>query len=217
MGREKNWILVAGPVVAVVALSAFLQVTVLSNAEAVKVWLESFGVWFLAAYVIVQTITIVIAPIGGSFIWLPMLAIMGPAKGLLITYLVTTPAYCVNFYLAKGYGRDIVRRFVGAAALSKIDHVAADAGVETLVIFKVFQGGYFDFVSYAAGLTKISWGQFLVVNFLGGIPGSFITYFVLSRFENFLLGVLAMYGVAGLMIAFAVYLHHLRRKHKLRS
>ena len=210
--REKHWIFVFAPVILVIILSVILQATVLSNTQAVRVWLESFGAWFYVVYIVVQTVSVIIAPIGGAFIWLPMMAILGPGKGLVLSYLVMTPAFCVNFYLAKKFGRNLVVKLVGRGSLLKIDHIAADAGVSTLAIFKVFQGGYFDYVSYAAGLTKISWKEFFLVNFLGGIPSALITYFVFSQFENFLAGVLVWYVITGLMVGIAVYIHHLRRK-----
>lgn len=141
---------------------------------------------------------------------------MGPERGLVLSYLVTTPAYCLNFYLAKKFGRGIVQKFVGSKALGKIDHVAADAGVVALAIFRVLQGGYFDYVSYAAGLTKISWRDFLLVNFVGGIPGAVITYLVFSQFENFLAGVLAFYILTAVLVGLSLCLHHLRRRHGVR-
>lgn len=213
MSRARS-IFIFLPVILTILISFLFQFTILSDVGKVSLWLSSFGNCFIFAYIIIQTLTIVIAPIGGAFIWLPMMAIMGPEKGLILSYLITTPAYCLNFYLAKRYGRNLIQRLMGKSALTKIDHLASDAGITTVVIFKILQGGYFDYVSYAAGLTKMSWKDFLIINFLGGIPSSFITYIIFSQFNNFVAGVLVFYIISGLLIALSIYFHHLHQKHK---
>lgn len=205
--ERKGLVLTLTPVLSVVLISAILQFTVLSRPEQVATWLSSFGIWFVLAYALIQAAAIIIAPIGGAFVWLPMLAIMGPGVGMLLTYFVSTPVYFINFFLAKKYGRSVVMRLVGKAGQEKIDQVAKEAGTFTFVILKVFQGGYFDYVSYAAGLTSMPLRTFTLINVLGGIPGTMITYFVLSRFDNFLTGVLAMYGVTGVLIGISIYLN----------
>ncbi len=208
MKDNKTLFLAAAPVVLTIFVSAILQVVVLSDTERIANFLLSFGSWFLIAYILIQFTTIVIAPIGGAFIWLPMMAILGPAKGMLLAYLVVTPAYFVNFYLAKRFGRKVVKRLIGEKALEKIDHISEDAGTTTFVILKVLQGGYFDYVSYAAGLTKMSWRTFTLINVLGGIPSAYITYFTLSRFDNFLAGVLLFYAVTGVSVGLSIYINH---------
>lgn len=65
MKKDGGWWVAVLPVGLVVLGSFFLQVTVLSDVEGVRVWLSSFGAWFILVYILVQTITIVIAPIVG--------------------------------------------------------------------------------------------------------------------------------------------------------
>lgn len=214
MEEKKHWAIVIAPIFLVFVVSVILQATVLSRPEEVKNWLMSFGPWFIVAYIFIQVATIVIAPIGGAFIWLPMMAILGPGVGLILMYFVTTPSFFINFFLAKRFGRGLVKTLIGIKALDKIDHYSKDAGNSTFAILKVFQGGYFDYVSYAAGLTKMSWKTFSIINIIGGIPSAFITYFVFSRFDNFLLGVLAFYVVSGTLIAISIYINHRLIKHK---
>ena len=97
---------------------------------------------------------------------------------------------------------------------SQIDHIAKDLGTTTLIILKVFQGSYFDYISYAVGLTQIPFKTFVIVNFLGGVPSILISYFVLTRFENFTLGILAVLVVSYTMIGVSFILHHIVKKHK---
>lgn len=200
------------PAALAVVLSYILQFTVISQPERFAGWLANFGPYVILVYIFVQSITLLIPPLGGSFILIGMLAILGPEKGLLISYLVTTPVYFLNFWLARKFGRPIVEKVAGKTGLAKIDHYAADAGVGTLWILKIFENGYFDFISYAVGLTKISFRDFIIINFIGGIPSTLIYYIILVKSPNFLTSMILIQVAAGILIVASILIKHLREK-----
>ena len=98
---RKKLLLLTLPLIGVIIFSAFLQVFVLSRHDEIVNLVDGLGGGFIFAYVLIQFLAIVIAPIGGAFIWIMMIAVLGPAKGLLLGYFVMTPAYFVNFILRK--------------------------------------------------------------------------------------------------------------------
>lgn len=167
-------------------------------------FLSAFGWWFVFVYAVIQTITIVIPPLGALFAQLAAISLLGPLLGVVLIYLVSTPAFCINFYLSRKYGRPLVLRIVGEGGMKKMDEVFLEAGVGTLVILKVLQGGYFDYVSYAAGLSKISWREFLIVNFFGGIPYSILSYLVFRYSNDLFKSVLILQGVTISLIAISI-------------
>lgn len=197
----KSWVLMGLPFGLALLVTVVLQVTVLARPEQVQAWLADFGVWFVLVYVIAQVITIIIPPLGGLVFQLGAVAILGPLLGVILIYIVSTPAFCINFLLARKYGRPLVQRMIGKNGVEKFDQVASDAGVGTLIVLKVLQGGYFDYVSYAAGISKISVTQYLLVNFLGGIPYSVLTYFIFSRTQNLVQSVIILQILAAMLIA----------------
>lgn len=209
---SKNLIFAVIPFFLIIFLSVILQASVIAQRDKLQIWLTSLGPLFILIYIILQTITIVIAPIGGAFVWLPMMAIMGPAKGLILSWLVATPAYFINFFLAKKYGRGIVKNLVGEKALSKIDRFVEDMGGTTLFILKIFQGGYFDYISYAAGLTKISFKTFFLVNIFAGIPGILITYLIFAKLPSFVFSVIALYLMTAILIGIFFLISHWFKK-----
>lgn len=208
-------ILAAIPIILVIGSSLALQFTVLSQPEKIASILASFGPYVVLAYVIFQAIAIIIAPIGGFPVLVAVIALFGPFIGLVLSYLVSTPTFLLNFYIARRYGRPIVEKIVGKAALKTMDHYAQDAGTFTLIILKVFQGGIFDYVSYAAGLTQIPFKSFFIINFLGGIPGAFVAYYILTKFSsNFTQSIIILLVVAYLFAGVAILINHLVKKHK---
>ncbi len=173
------------PLLIITIISGFLQITVVSHPERVVLWLSSLGPFLILGYVIIQTAAIIIPPIPGSVVSLPLLAMLGPVKGLLLIYLVMTPAECVNFWLAKKYGRGIVRRVLGRQAMERVDHFTKEAGVGTAVALKLFEDNYFDYISYGLGLTPVTLKQFILINFLVGIPRIAISYIILTYAPDF--------------------------------
>ncbi|OGY28542.1 MAG: hypothetical protein A3J50_00905 [Candidatus Woykebacteria bacterium RIFCSPHIGHO2_02_FULL_43_16b] len=99
--------------------------------------------------------------------------------------------------------------------MSKIDHYAEDVDTVTLVLLKILQGGYFDYISYAVGLTNISFRIFALVNFLAGIPSIILSYFIFSTFDSLVWGVLTLWLTTGVLLAISIYVNHRIRKHKI--
>lgn len=210
----KSWVILSSPIWLTILFSFVLQFTVIARADLVKAWLESFGWLAVLIYAVIQSVSIIIAPIGGSFIRIAMLSVFGAFPGVLIVYLVSTPAFFVNFYLAKRYGRRIVRKLVGDKGIERIDHIAADAGIEAVWVLAIFQNTYFDFISYALGLTKMSYKTFATVNIIGGIPSAAISYFILVYAPDFITAIFFMHVMAAIFIGFSIFYHHWRKKHR---
>lgn len=190
------------------AISFLLQISVIAHPESVNAWVSSMGPLFIVGYVLIQAAAIIIPPIPGAIVRLPLLAILGPMKGLILIYLVTVPAECINFILAKKYGRPIVKKLVGNNAMERVDHYTKDAGLGTLVVLKLLEDSFFDYISYGLGLTSIPVKQFVLVNFTVGIPVIILDYFILTRAPNFTSSIILLEVSTGLITAgFVAYKH----------
>lgn len=211
----RSAIIVSLPIIVAILISFILQLSVVSNPEKFASWLSSFGPFLFIIYALIQIASIVIAPIGGTFIQYALIALIGPLKALSLIYLIATPTYVVNFFLARRYGRPLVKKVVGEKGLAKIDHYAKDAGVSMLIILKVLQGGYFDYISYAAGLTTISFHDFILINIFGGIPGTILAYVIFSKAPNFFSSVILLQIVAAILIALSLFLTYRHKQRKV--
>lgn len=213
LSKIKPWLVIIIPVILVIISSYYLQGLVLSNQEELARWLLSFGPYIIFVYIILQIITIIVAPIGGFALVIAMIALFGPGLALVLTYLVVTPTYLLNFYLARRYGRPLVQKVIGKLTMEKIDHYVKDAGLFTLIILRCFQGGNFDYLSYGYGLTRVPFKTFALVNFLAGVPGIILSYFILKKVDNLTLGVILLYIVAFSLAGIPLYLNHFKKKH----
>lgn len=67
----------------------------------------------------------------------------------------------VCFCIAKILGRDVVERLTSKAGLKQIDEFFEKYGKNTVLVCRLLPFVSFDIVSYAAGLTSMSFGSFL--------------------------------------------------------
>lgn len=209
--RYKSLLLLL-PVIITIVFSFYLQSLVVHNQAQLTNWLSQFGSYVIIVYIVLQAITIIFAPLGGFFLLVAMIALFGPAIALALAYLVTTPCYQINFYLAKKYGRPMVEKVVGKKSLRGIDHFAEDAGLPMLVVLRIFQSSNFDYLSYGFGLTTIPFKMFTTVNFLAGIPAAYISYLIYSRSGSLTQGVVIGYVVGALFALLAILLNYLLSK-----
>lgn len=89
----------------------------------------------------------------------------------------STIGYSISFWIARRYGRNVVERLVGDS-ITRVDNLLTrlDSLVGLMTARFVFYFAY-DFVAYAAGLSKARYPVFLVVTFVLGIPPTALTVF----------------------------------------
>lgn len=208
----KTILRLALPVILLLTFTLFLNKTVISNPDVLRAWFEGFGVYAILIYIVVQTAAIVFAPLGGSAFALAVWALFGPFNGSALIYVVTTPAYIINFLLAKRVGKPIIKRFVGEEGLRLINHFMKDLTARRLVFLKLFLGGYFDYIAYAAGFSNISATQFVLVNVLAGIPAALFAWIVMSRAPSFPAAVVILYVMPVVLGALYFGVTHFRKK-----
>lgn len=213
MEKLRRFLPLIATVVFATILALVMQQVMIKNQEQVNNWLASFGPYLILVYALVQSVTVIIAPLGGSFLQLALFALLKPEQAMALIYLVVTPLYCVNFYIARRYGRPIVQKIVGREGLNAVDHYAKDAGIFTLWILRIFQSSIYDYLSYAIGLTTIPFRTFLIVTVLGGIPGSVVTYLIFAKSPSFSWAIAILYTVSISFAGVAIYINHKIKKH----
>jgi uncharacterized membrane protein YdjX (TVP38/TMEM64 family) len=93
-------------------------------------------------------------------------------------------ASATNFLVAKRWGRPLVVRLAGEEALLKVDKLANNYGLPTLLISRVFFKEIHDVVSYAFGLTALKFWQYFIVSTFGMIPPTILWYYLSGKLHN---------------------------------
>lgn len=150
-------------VLAVALVAILLNLTLpYLNSEKLVNFVKKFGVWGPLTLILFLAITQIIAPLPGSPGIVVSLAIYGWEKTRVFAYLGSLISAVVSFWIAKKWGRRWVIRLVGKKAMRDVDEFAQVEGTKVLIISRILGFPLFDYVSYAAGFTKISFKVFFI-------------------------------------------------------
>lgn len=172
--------------------------------EEIKSFIDSFGKLGVVVFILLMTSTNIIAPISNS----PLLYVGYLSFGRDVIWMLAAANFIsmvTNYWISRFWGRGIVEKLVGKGNMHKVDAVTKEYGLAALLFLRIFQAGLGDFVSYAAGLTSISFIPYLVVSLVGSLPALAIIYLLSSKVQNPIQLVLLNLLVAGVLSAVFVF------------
>lgn len=160
---------------------------------------------YLAPLIIIgiRFIGVVIAPLPGSPVMLASIAVLPWWQAWLYNFLGSTAGMIAAFLIARRFREPVVARFAPLRevtrwqeAISHRNQFWAFAGLRMITPI------VFDFISYAAGLTRISFWTYLLATLAVDIPTGFIFFYfggIAMRYSIYVLiaagGILAIAGV----------------------
>ena len=120
------------------------------------------GNWGILLIMFLRLISIVIPIIPGTYCLLLSGYLFGLGNGLLLSCLSDLIACSISFFIAKRYGRKILKIIMPKKYLSKFELISKNYLERNFFLLTGFlMTGWFDFVSYGVGLTKLRWRKFL--------------------------------------------------------
>ena len=121
-------------------------------------------------YMFLRGAATVVAPLSSGPLQLASGILFGFVPAVIYSVVASTLGYCVSFWLARRYGRGVVSRLVGADRLERVDeYIGRLNGLWNLITARLALYFAYDFVAYAAGLSKVAFWRFVLVTFLVGI------------------------------------------------
>jgi uncharacterized membrane protein YdjX (TVP38/TMEM64 family) len=149
-------------VVGVVALSIGLLQRYGFDVEVLRDRIKSLGIWAPLAIFALRFISIVIPIIPGTAFALAAGLSFGLGPGLAVIFLADFTSCCISFFLSRRYGRDWVKRLIGARFMNRVDRLSQQHLERNFPLLTAFlMTGFFDFVSYGVGLTQTSFLRFM--------------------------------------------------------
>ena len=149
-------------------------VTVLTTAgtqiESVIVYIRSYGVYAAVISFLLMILQSIIAPIPAFLITLSNAVIFGWVKGAVLSWSSAMAGAALCFFIARILGRDITEKLTGSTALKSVDDFFLRYGKHTILIARLLPFVPFDPISYAAGLTSISFWSFFIATGIGQTP-----------------------------------------------
>ncbi len=176
--------------------------------EGFRTFIESLGVGGYFVVIGYTVLSHVFAPLAGTPGVLLSITIYGLQVGILLLYIAGLISAVVNFWISRKFGRQLVTQFVGKRSMREIDAFTAIEGKKVLFISRLFGISIFEFISYAAGLTNVSFKDYFAITALVSIVPNAIAYVLLRDLDFYSeTGILIWIGlllVAGVIFGFFV-------------
>lgn len=146
--------------------------------EAIKGYILSFGVWAPIVSFMLMVFQSVLAPLPAFLITFANASLFGWIYGALLSWTSAMAGATLCFFIGRIYGRDVVQKFINQSHLEKVDKFFEDYGDRAVLIGRLLPFISFDGVSYAAGLTNMSFLSFFWATGIGQFPATLVYSYV---------------------------------------
>ena len=159
--------LLAGGVALSYALDWLIARFVHLDEQQIVAWIEDRGALGPIVYILLLASTVIFTPLPSVVVDIAGGLAFGTFFGTIYTLAGGMLGATVNFYVARWLGRHFVERKLGRQAMAQIDGLADRMGGKLIFLTRLIPLFNFDWVSYAAGLTRISFKTYAIASLLG--------------------------------------------------
>ena len=184
----------------------------------VRDFVESYGAYAAAVSFLLMILQSIAAPLPAFLLTFANANLFGWWKGALLSWSSAMAGAAVCFYIARILGRDAAEKLTSRAGLKQIDEFFERHGRMSILIARLLPFMSFDIVSYAAGLTSMSFGSFFVATGIGQLPATIIYSYVGSMLTGgaklFVTGLLLLFALSALIVLFKQLYNEKQKKKK---
>ncbi|MGA2464359.1 MAG: VTT domain-containing protein [Thermodesulfobacteriota bacterium] len=196
---------------------------ILHDRHQLKVIIRSFGPYSPLAFILLQIIQVIVAPIPGGAIEFLGGYLFGVEAGFFYSMIGLILGSWMAFSLARIFEKLAVEKFVSPQTIKKFDYLIGHEGLILSFLLFLIPGFPKDALCYLLGLTPMHLGIFLTISTIGRIPGTLMaTLQGAKAFEHQYKSFLVLLGISALVIlAFYIYhdeIHHwIKRLKRIKS
>lgn len=176
----------------------------LLDATKLRQWIDSFGIFAPAIFVLLQTTQVIFAPIPGQLLALSGGYVFGPLYGTIYSLLGVTIGSSIAFLLTKRHGRPVVERVFHEDMIARFDGFVDRVGLLGFTAFIMLPGLPDDAVCFLAGLTEWRLRTFMLAIIIGRFPAYVLTVYAGGELASgrfvvgvALIGVLVVFSIVG--------------------
>ncbi|MCB2289928.1 TVP38/TMEM64 family protein [Clostridium sp. CS001] len=185
--------------------------------EVVKEFVASYGVYAAAMSFLLMILQSIAAPLPAFLVTFANANLFGWWQGAILSWTSAMAGAAVCFFIAKILGRDVVMKLTSKTGLDQIDTFFEKHGKMSILIARLLPFMSFDIVSYAAGLTSMSFGSFFIATGIGQLPATIIYSYVGGMLTGgarlVVTGLLCLFALSALVILIRrVYMEKQKKK-----
>lgn len=176
------------------------------DVEVIKEYILSFGIWAPVVSFFLMIFQAIAAPLPAFLITFANAGLFGWVWGALLSWVSAMAGAALCFYIAKFFGRSAVEKLTGKFALDSIDGFFEKYGNYTILITRLLPFVSFDLISYAAGLTSMSFWSFFWATGLGQLPATIVYSYVggilTGGAKKFIMGLFILFALSVFIFLF---------------
>ena len=169
------------------------------DVDLARSYILGFGIWAPIVSFMLMILQSVAAPLPAFIITFANAGLFGWVKGAALSWSSAMAGAALCFYIARFFGRDVVEKLTSKYALESIDDFFDQYGNYAILVARLLPFVSFDIVSYAAGLTSMSFWSFFIATGIGQLPATIVYSYIGSMLTGTTRTV-----VMGLLMLFAV-------------
>jgi uncharacterized membrane protein YdjX (TVP38/TMEM64 family) len=162
-------------------LHHFGYLDILTSEQRLQKNVASLGAWGILVLIASMAVAIVMSPIPSGPIAMVAGAVFGPLWGGIYTVIGAVLGAAIAFGLARWLGYDFVCRWLEQRLSYLMQKRSQNRLMGIVFLSRLVPFISFDAVSYAAGLTPLSFWRFILATFAGVVPISFLLTFFGER------------------------------------
>ena len=167
---------------------------------------KEYGAYAAAVSFALMILQSVAAPLPAFLITFANANLFGWWQGAILSWSSAMAGAVLCFYIARILGRDVAEKLTSKAGLQQIDVFFERHGNLSILIARLLPFISFDYVSYAAGLTSMSFWGFFVATGIGQLPATIVYSYVGGMLTGgaklLVTGLLILFALSGLIVLF---------------
>lgn len=218
MKKEKTWVkkvLLLGIILAAVlvyilvppvnsSINRVMKMFASGDFDVVREFVASYGAYAALASFLLMIFQSVTAPLPAFLLTLANANLFGWWQGAILSWSSAMAGAAVCFFIARILGRDAAERLTSKAGIAQIDTFFEKYGRNTILICRLLPFISFDIVSYAAGLTSMSFGSFFLATGIGQLPATIVYSYVGGMLTGgaqlLMTGLLTLFALSALVV-----------------
>lgn len=154
----------------------------LTDPAALRVGIESYGIFAPIVFILLQASQVVIAPIPGQVLGFVSGYLFGTLWGTLFSVSGAAIGSYIVFRLSRRYGRSHVERVLEPTLMQQFDGLGERRGLVGLFLVFLVPGLPDDAICFVGGLTRLRIRDMVLVSVLGRFPGYLLMNAAGARF-----------------------------------
>ncbi len=117
----------------------------------------------LAAILVIPVLPALIFQVGGGLAF-------GPGLGFVYVLIADILGATIGFWLARRWGNRLLTRWLKPATMARIEQLARRLNWQSIILLRLLPGPAYPLISFAAGISPLSFGRFIASSFAGVVP-----------------------------------------------